>query len=350
MEHVVVDGTRSTIEPMGVFGHGPFDNDDAVDWLRELAVLETVREALELDGDEDFYDIDQVCEAYAAAAVVAALAGGKRTPKLPVRVAKQFAAQPQAGRARLVTMAIAATKLATTSTKSELRQSSNRKPLAAAGAKLIATLARLEKRLAVDPARRPKNVPETARYDRDSEMWLGGPRDARDRWHGEISFWRADGSLQQRCEHSHGTPHGAFTRYHESGAVSRTGFLARNKLDGLDICYRTKGPSSDNLLEGAFDKRIARLETEYRSGVSVTQRYFDAKGNQLTYTGDPVPKRPRSVPATAVFAQDRWSAGELDRRGLPDGKWRYWDRRGAPAFEIVFVKGIEKSRRDTHTR
>ncbi len=41
--------------------------------------------------------------------------------------------------ARLVCAAIAATKLATTSRKSELRQSGNQKPLAAAGAKLIAT-------------------------------------------------------------------------------------------------------------------------------------------------------------------------------------------------------------------
>lgn len=333
---------------MGVFGHGPFDNDDAVDWLDELDDLAAVRAALVLDADEDLYDIDQVSEAYAAAAVIATLAAGKRDKQIPARVAKQFAAEPQTVRARLVTAAITATKLATTSRKSELRQAGNREPLAAAGAKLVATLARFEKRLAVDPKRRPKNIPKDARYDRDTALWATGPRDARGRWHGEVCFWRADGTLQQRCEHAHGTPHGAFTRYHESGAVSRTGYLARNKFDGLDTLFRANSPSSDDVLEGVFDRRIARLETEYRQGVSITQRYFHATGKQLTHTGEPVPPRPRAVPANAVFAEERWCAGEIVR-GFPEGTWRYWDRRGKPVFEIVFAKGVETARRKRHS-
>jgi hypothetical protein len=63
---------------MGAHGHGPFDNDDAMDWVAELAdaddesVLAEAFEAVSLDEDEDV-DATDASVAVAAAEVVAAL-------------------------------------------------------------------------------------------------------------------------------------------------------------------------------------------------------------------------------------------------------------------------------------
>ncbi len=332
---------------MGVFGDGPFDNDDAVDWLGELDSLESVEAALALEKGERFYEIDEVSEAYAAAGVVAALLEGVRG-LVPARLFKHltaaFASTPPTTRATLIAAAISATKVATASRASELRQLANRRTLERAGARLITTLTKHHRRLAVDPKRPPKGIGRGARFDRESNAWLTGPRDAKGRDHGVICIWRADGTLQQRCEFVHGTPHGAYTRYHESGEVSRTGFLSKNVLDGLDVIYRPKSPSSDDLLKNAYPASIWRLETVFLHGLSVTQRYFGAKGEQLTVTGQPLPRRPRTVPATAIFADGQWSAGRLDARGLPDGTWRSWNRKGTPTHDIEFSAGVEQSR------
>jgi hypothetical protein len=63
---------------MGADGHGPFDNDDAMDWVAELAeaddesVLAEALEAVSLDADE-YVDATDASVAVAAAEVVAAL-------------------------------------------------------------------------------------------------------------------------------------------------------------------------------------------------------------------------------------------------------------------------------------
>lgn len=291
-----------------------------VDVLPELDRLDAIRDALS-DGDE--------ARARAAAAVVAALLDGKRdrTIREPVwnRLVKALAATTRAERASLATAAMTA----------------------AAGTPWLARLEKHRKKLVADPKRRPPGVPAEARYDADYELWCIAPRDAKRKWHGEVAFWRADGTLQQRCEFSHGTPHGAFTRYHESGELARTGRLARNKLDGLDTIYRSKRPSSENATLARFDPRIARVETELRRGEILAQRYFDATGKQVTHVGEPLPKRPSTVPETAVFALEEWGAGEL-KRGRPDGVWHYWDLRGAPTYDIVYIAGVRSRRIARH--
>lgn len=278
--------------------------------LPELDRLDAIRDALS--------DMD-AARAHAAAVIVAALLDGKRDRSIrePVwnRLVKAFATTTRAERASLAT----------------------------AGAPLIARLEKHRKKLVADPNRRPPGVPAEARYDADYELWCVAPLDAKGKWHGEVSFWRADGTLQQRCELSHGTPHGAFTRYHESGEVARTGRLARNKLDGLDTIFRSNRPSSENATLARFDPRIARVETELRRGEILTQRYFDARGKQVTHLGEPLPKRPSTVPDRAVFALSEWGAGEL-KRGRPDGVWHYWDLRGNPTHDIVYVAGVRSRR------
>jgi len=63
---------------MGADGHGPFDNDDAMDWVAELAeaddesILAEALEAVSLDEDE-YVEAPEASIAVAAAEVVAAL-------------------------------------------------------------------------------------------------------------------------------------------------------------------------------------------------------------------------------------------------------------------------------------
>ncbi len=63
---------------MGASGHGPFDNDDAMDWVAELAeaddesILAEALEAVSLDED-DYVEAPEASIAIASAEVIAAL-------------------------------------------------------------------------------------------------------------------------------------------------------------------------------------------------------------------------------------------------------------------------------------
>jgi hypothetical protein len=83
---------------MGAWGPGPFENDDALDWIGELAAssaLATVEDALDLPAaSADFPEAPECSVAVAAAETVAAMQG-KPSDDLPdtvatfVRVAKK---------------------------------------------------------------------------------------------------------------------------------------------------------------------------------------------------------------------------------------------------------------------
>lgn len=62
---------------MGAWGAGPFENDDAADWVYELEGVNdanVVREALDV-SEAEYLEVDQGAVAVAAAAVVAAALG-----------------------------------------------------------------------------------------------------------------------------------------------------------------------------------------------------------------------------------------------------------------------------------
>src|SRR5687768_5419114 len=75
---------------MGAWGHGSFDNDDAMDWVVELEGAEgtePIAEAFEavLDVGDDYLEATEASMGLAAAEVVAALLG-KPAAKLPEEV------------------------------------------------------------------------------------------------------------------------------------------------------------------------------------------------------------------------------------------------------------------------
>jgi len=73
---------------MGAWGAGPFENDDALDWVWELeddtdgsVIIDTLRLATKL-ADSDYLDVDDANNAVAAAEIVAS-PRGERSAGLP---------------------------------------------------------------------------------------------------------------------------------------------------------------------------------------------------------------------------------------------------------------------------
>ena len=79
---------------------------------------------------------------------------------------------------------------------------------------------------------RPTSLPEAAWLDPGDQEWVLGPKNEEDQLHGEVSYWRPDGTLCCRCDFEWGRPHGNSTRFHESGEVSQTCTFVAGELHG----------------------------------------------------------------------------------------------------------------------
>jgi hypothetical protein len=97
---------------MGAWGHGTFENDDAMDWVAELeesgqtAIIRALKSVIDEAGD--FIEAPECCAALAAAEVVAGLRG-KPSASLPETVRAWLHGKP-APEAALVANAKAATE------------------------------------------------------------------------------------------------------------------------------------------------------------------------------------------------------------------------------------------------
>ena len=111
---------------MGAWGSGPFENDDAMDWVAELESardLAAVRSALEaVTRAEEYIDAPVGSIALASAEVVAALRG-RPVVDLPPEVTNWVAKQRGLFDAALITMAAQAVQIVLSeSSRSELSE------------------------------------------------------------------------------------------------------------------------------------------------------------------------------------------------------------------------------------
>jgi hypothetical protein len=111
---------------MGAWGSGPFENDDAMDWVAELESardLAAVRSALEaVTRAEEYIDAPAGSIALASAEVVAALRG-RPVVDLPPEVTNWVAKQRGLFDAALITMAAQAVQIVLSeSSRSELSE------------------------------------------------------------------------------------------------------------------------------------------------------------------------------------------------------------------------------------
>jgi len=93
---------------MGAWGAGPFENDDASDWVYELEEggvkhLQSTLQAVTKAEKDDYLEIDACSNAIAAAEVVAALQG-RAAKDLPEEVTAWLETKPK-GRPDLVVLA-----------------------------------------------------------------------------------------------------------------------------------------------------------------------------------------------------------------------------------------------------
>ena len=190
--------------------------------------------------------------------------------------------------------------------------------------------------------KRPKSVPKDATFNRTERHWELEPRDGRRRAHGVVTFYRVDGTLAATATYHHGTLHGPYTRFHESGEIAVRGSYARGRDVGTTTYLRSKKPTS----ELAFDdihEAIVKIECDYVRGCLRTTRWFDKADRLVTPDGDRWPPRPAHVPLEACFnGGEGWVDGGCDEQLARHGIWRFWDRRGRRTHVIVYDHGREK--------
>ena len=117
---------------MGAWGIGPFENDDALDFVAELQAdgVSVVRSALEAVAllDPDGYLEAPSCERAIAAAEVLAGARGRPAPDLPPEITEWLRAGPRVDESLVPPAAVAMTRILEGSELKELWESSTDGP------------------------------------------------------------------------------------------------------------------------------------------------------------------------------------------------------------------------------
>ena len=187
---------------------------------------------------------------------------------------------------------------------------------------------------------RPNDVPESAVWSDSDNEWVCATLDTKGRKQGLVRYFRPDGTLCCETEHVDGTPHGAFTRYHETGEVSRKGTLERGALVGLDTAYpATKGLTTELCFPQRAAKNVHRYEQNWERGVLVRRLFLDKKGRPIYPDGVPYPPRPKGVPEAALPENDTWQVGAVDGKGVKLGTWITFDKAGALLYEDDYEGG-----------
>ncbi|MBT8496268.1 MAG: hypothetical protein KJO07_24700, partial [Deltaproteobacteria bacterium] len=159
---------------------------------------------------------------------------------------------------------------------------------------------------------------------------------------GIVTYWRPDGTLVNHCQFEHGSPHGWYKRYHQSGEVSRQGTFAHGKLHGTDKYFRSEQKTTENF-PGGLSERVWSAEMDMRHGAIVGARAYDKNGVQCSESGEPFPDRPDGVPEDASYSSTggRWLAGSTDDEYQRQGLWRFWDSDGQLQQEVEYDGGAE---------
>ena len=194
---------------------------------------------------------------------------------------------------------------------------------------------------------KPDGVPPGAWWSAEDGEWVLAERDDKGRMQGVVAYWRPDGTLVSRCSFVDGVPDGRYERYHENGEVSRSGTFVDGRLGGVDACFRSTGETTEMAFPvDAMPDNVWRYESVIVGGRTVSGRWYDKEGRQVTDTGKPLPERPGGVPDTAVYfsKSEYWAVGDIDGKG-EQGLWRYWSTAGEPLGERDFKDGTELERR-----
>ncbi len=185
---------------------------------------------------------------------------------------------------------------------------------------------------------RPESVPADAWWDASDNEWVLGIKDEQDRLHGEVSYWRPDGTLCCRCDHDAGQPHGQSQRFHQSGELSQTCTFVRGQLHGTRSWFSIDGPTTENTRPPGVPESVMRSEMDYDMGDVTAVRHFDGSGRRLCADGSLFPEHPASLPSSAWWDENEacWKDGRANAEAEKIGVWQHWDRDGLLLLRCVF--------------
>ena len=173
--------------------------------------------------------------------------------------------------------------------------------------------------------KRPSNVPESADWCAEDNEWVLGPKNADGDYHGEVHYWRPDGTLVSIATLVDGEPDGEARRFHENGEVSQIANYDSGVLHGVRSWFACDEPTTEKMHAPGMSKDITRSEVRYERGQAVEFRFFIAEA-EVQRDGSPLIERPAGVPEGALLnpKSGNWIAGQWNGEGQKDGEMRVY--------------------------
>jgi len=131
---------------------------------------------------------------------------------------------------------------------------------------------------------RPEGVPEGAFWLPDEWEWELSKTDDEGRKHGDVKWWRPDGTLVCESTYVHGLAQGPGRRFHESGEVSQTYEFVDDKLHGERTFYATDKFTTEHPLGDG----VAKAVYVYDMGTTTSVKYYNGDGDEVDRWGRPV--------------------------------------------------------------
>jgi antitoxin component YwqK of YwqJK toxin-antitoxin module len=131
---------------------------------------------------------------------------------------------------------------------------------------------------------RPEGVPEGAVWLPDEWEWELSDTDDEGKKHGDVKWWRPDGTLVCVANYVHGLAQGEGYRFHESGEVSQSYTFVDDKLHGPRTFFSSDKPTT----EQPVGPGIARAVFMYDMGTCTSATYYNAEDAEVDRWGNPV--------------------------------------------------------------
>lgn len=188
-------------------------------------------------------------------------------------------------------------------------------------------------------------------------------------------FFYPNGKLQALGEYCNGLPEGKWTYYDENGRILAVGYLKNGCAEGEWQFYRNgyltaRGTYQNGQKHGAWtdyfpDGRVRATGNFACDGEEGEWRYFHTNGKlrqteqwqagKLLQISDFYTPRGKTLPkgtfkkgngSRLIYRERRRFLGKWHlqasgnyKDGLPEGRWRYYDRKGRVQKERIFVQG-----------
>jgi antitoxin component YwqK of YwqJK toxin-antitoxin module len=153
------------------------------------------------------------------------------------------------------------------------------------------------------------NVPAAAVWNADNNEWELGEKNAAGKKTGIWNLWHEKGHLCNIIDYGDGNPPFLFKRFHPDGTLAQEG----NWYGGDMFLGTFRWIKSENRTDTPFpagraskSKNVWIAEFDYiAKGIFNTQRFFDKENKPVNSMGEPLPKRPASVPELAHHVSEK---------------------------------------------